>query len=123
MEYIISKEEYLSAMAAWTKIANRNSADHIFYNTLRGHDLKRGFSPIKENSIKLANGAQPWQAFTQAKYDAFWSLRDSYGLSGDTPERKARRELEYKDRMDSLSKKFGVTFTPELITTLREMLK
>jgi len=123
MEYIISKEEYLSATTAWTKIANRTATDHIFYNALRGHDLKRGFSPIKENSPKLANGAQPWQAFDQAKQDARWSLRANEGLRGDTPERTARRELEYKDRIESLSKKFGVTFTPELINTLRELLK
>lgn len=123
MEYIISKEEYLCTIAAWNKIANRNSADHIFYNALRGLDLKRGFSPIKENSPKLANGAQPWQAFTQAKSNAYWALRETAAWHNELPERTARREAENKERTESLSKKFGVTFTPELITTLRELLK
>ena len=122
MNFIINKEEYLSAMAAWNKIANRNATDHIFYNALRGHDLKRGFSPIQTES-KLANGMLAWRAFDTAKHDAWWMLRDNTAFSNDTVERKARRDAEQKERVDSLSKKYGVIFTPELITTLRELLK
>lgn len=123
MNFIINKEEFCKVVAAWYFIPNRTASDHIIYNCLRGHDLKRGFSPIKENSPKLANGAQPWQAFDQAKQAARWTLRNSEGLRNDTPERTALREIDYKDRRDALSKKYGVTFTPELMETMREMLK
>jgi len=123
MNFIINKEEYLSAMAAWNKIANRNATDHIFYNALRGHDLKRGFSPIQTES-KLANGMLAWQAFDQAKKDAAWLIRDHLSMFQESdPARKSKREAEQKERIDSLSKKYGVIFTPELITTLRELLK
>lgn len=123
MNFIINKEEYLSAMAAWNKISNRTATDHIFYNALRGHDLKRGFSPIQKEN-KLRNGMTPWQAFDMAKKDAIWQLRDYHAMySYDTPERVAKRVAEQNERIDCLSKKFGVTFTQELIATLREVLK
>lgn len=123
MNFIINKEEYLCTIAAWNKIANRNATDHIFYNALRGHDLKRGFSPIQSEN-KIAAGLKPWQSFDTAKYDAWWKIRDNAAMwSHDTLERRARREAEEKERIDSLSKKYGTTFTQELITTLRELLK
>ncbi len=122
MEYIISKEEYLSVVEAWNHIPNRTSTDHIIYNALRGHDLKRGFSPITSET-KLQNGMSPWKSFNDAKYNAYFTVRPYEVNSYDSAERKVRRELEHKERMDALSKKFGVTFTPELITMLREMLK
>ena len=121
MNFIITKEEYLSAQAAWNKIANRNSTDHIFYNALRGHDLKRGFSPIQTEN-KLAAGMQPWKSFDAALSDARWQVRDQASFD-HAPERKAARDAAQQERYDSLSKKYGVTFTPELIITLRELLK
>ena len=122
MNFIINKEEYLSATAAWNKIANRNATDHIFYNALRGHDLKRGFSPIQSEN-KIANGMVPWHAFEDAKRGARWKTRIHAILSHDSAERQAKRDAEEKDRIDSLSKKFGVTFTQELIATLQELFK
>ena len=123
MNFIINKEEYLSAIAAWNKIINRTATDHIFYNALRGHDLKRGFSPV-QSANKLANGISPWHSFDLAKKDALWQIRDTNAMwTQDTPERKARRDVEEKARMDSLSKKYGTIFTPELIATLRELFK
>ena len=123
MNFIINKEEYLKLVAAWKSIPHRTAQDHILYNMLRGHDLKRGFSPIQTES-KLANGMLAWQAFDTAKHNAWYQIRDNAAMwSHDTPERRARRDAEEKERIDSLSKKYGVIFTPELITTLRELLK
>jgi len=123
MNFIISKEEYLCTIAAWNKITNRSATDHIFYNALRGHDLKRGFSPIQSES-KLANGMSAWQSFDTAKHEAWWQIRDHSSMFHESnPDRIAKRESEQKERIDSLSKKYGVTFTPELLTTLRELLK
>jgi hypothetical protein len=123
MNFIINKEEYLSAIVAWNKIINRTATDHIFYNALRGHDLKRGFSPI-QSANKLANGISPWNSFDIAKKDAQWQIRDTNAMwPQDTPERKARRAAEEKERIDSLGKKYGVIFTTDLITTLRELFK
>ncbi len=121
MNFIISKEEYLNAITAWNKILNRNSSDHIIYNMIRGHNPNRGFSPIQSPN-KLNNGAKPWQSFEQAKSATRFSLRDASGLRNDTSARTALRELDFKDRRDALSKKFGITFTPELIAKLKEVL-
>ena len=121
MNFIIDKSEYLNVIAAWNKIPNRDTKDHIFYNVLRGHPIERGFHPIhKEN--KLAAGMSPWQALNRAKADARWDIRDSALWPNDTPERKAKRDAELKERFDTLSKKYGTTFTPELITKLKEVL-
>ena len=122
MNFIINKEEYLKVKESWKKIIHHDVIDHIFYNSLRGHDLKRGFSPIK-SAVKLGTGHQEWQAFDQAKRDARWALRDNGEYGHDTPERKLRREKEQADRYAILSKKYGIVFTPELITTLRELFK
>jgi len=120
MNFIIDKSEYLNIIAAWNKIPNRDAKDHIFYNVLRGHDIARGFHPIHKD-YKLSNGMGPWQALTQAKADAQWAIRDNKGWGNETPERKLVRETEYTERMDRLSKKFGTTFTPELIAKLKEV--
>ena len=121
MNFIIDKSEYLNVIAAWNKIPNRDTKDHIFYNVLRGHPVERGFHPIHKEQ-KLNAGAEPWQALTQAKADAQWAIRDNSAWGNDTPERKAKREAEYKERIDALSKKYGTTFTPELIAKLKEEL-
>ena len=121
MNFIINKEEYLSVIAAWNKIPNRDAKDHIFYNVLRGHPIERGFHPTQKEQ-KLSNGREPWQALTQAKADARWAIRDISAWGNETPERKAKREEEYKDRMVAISKKFGTAFTPELIAKLKEVL-
>lgn len=122
MEFIISKEEYLKVKAAWTKIANRNSADHIFYNALRGHDLKRGFAPTTSN-IKMSNGKREWHGFETAKGNALWRIRIEPIYTNDTAERKASRDVRVQERIDALSKQFGIEFSPELITMLRELFK
>lgn len=122
MNFIIDKAEYLNVIAAWNKIPNRDTKDHIFYNVLRGHLIERGFHPIHKEH-KLSNGTQPWQALIQAKADARWVIRDNSAWGNDTPERKAKRDAEYKERIDILSKKYGTIFTPELIEKLNEALK
>ncbi len=122
MNFIISKEEFLSVAVAWNTIPNKDAADHILYNALRGHDLKRGFSPITK-PLKLDNGMSPWKSYDGAKFNAFWQLRPMQVNSFDSTERKLVREKEYADRIKVLNEKFKVTFTPELIATLREMLK
>lgn len=122
MNFIISKEEYLNVIAAWNKISNRDSKDHIFYNVLRGHDPKRGFSPVI-SPIKLSNGCTEWSSFNNAKREALWQIRDSLAYTNDTPERRFAREIEVRERINELSKKYGVEFTTELITAIREALK
>ncbi len=112
MNFIINKEEYLSVIAAWNKIPNRDTKDHIFYNVLRGHDIEQ----------KLSTGMSPWRALEQAKRDASWAIRDNRTRENDSPERKAKFEAEYKDRIDNLSKKYGTTFTPELIAKMKEVI-
>ena len=122
MNFIINKEEYLKVIAAWNNIPNRTATDHIFYNALRGHDLKRGFSPTT-SALKLSNGKQEWQGYDTALSAARWTLRNEASWTHDTPERAAKREAATKERIDALSKKYGTEFTPELIATLRELFK
>ena len=98
-----------------------NRAELGFYNVLRGHPIDRGFQPI-HTERKLAAGMSPWHALTQAKHDARWDIRDNSAWGNETPDRKAKRELEYKERIDALSKKYGTTFTPELIAKMKEVL-
>jgi hypothetical protein len=121
-KFIINKEEYLKAKAAWNNIPNRTATDHIFYNALRGHDLKRGFAEtISER--KLTNGKGPWDSYNSALSSAAWSIRIEPKYSHDTPERAARREAATKEHIDGLGKKYGTEFTPELLTALREVFK
>lgn len=122
MNFIINKEEFLQVVAAWKQIPNRNATEHIFYNALRGHDLKRGFGPIKTES-KLANGAKPWQSFEGALKSAAWALRGISTYANEPADRVARKQEEYDKRIAALSKKFGITFTPELIAKLQEAFK
>lgn len=119
--YIINKEEYIKVKAAWNQIPNRNAEDHIIYNALRGHDLKRGFAPT--TTERKLQGGDPWQAFALAKSAARWSTRVEPSYPSEAPERAARRATQVKERTDALSKKFGTEFTPELLTALRELLK
>ena len=65
---------------------------------------------------------EPWKALNQAKADARWAIRDNAGWGNETPERKEKREAEYKERIDALSKKYGTTFTPELVAKLKEVV-
>lgn len=122
MEFIISKEEYLKVKAAWANIANRNSADHIFYNALRGHDLKRGFAATTSDR-KLSNGKREWAGFETAKSDALWRIRLEPVYGYDTPERKAGRDIRSKEKIDALNKQFGIEFSHELTSMLRELFK
>jgi hypothetical protein len=121
MNFIINKEEYLKLAAAWKTIPARTAEDHILYNVLRGFDLKRGFSPIQKQS-KLSNGFTEWQAFDKAKREAYWTLREPTIYAGESAVRTATRALELADRIKWLNKKFGITFTSELMKTLRELL-
>jgi hypothetical protein len=121
MNFIINKEEYLNLAAAWKTIPSRTAQDHILYNVLRGFDLKRGFSPIQKQS-KLSNGFTEWQSFDKAKHEAYWTLREPTIYAGESATRIATRALELADRIKWLNKKFGITFTPELMKQLRDLL-
>lgn len=122
MNFIINKDEFLKAKAAWTQPGyHHNAADHIIYNALRGHDLARGFSPITDTR-KLQGNANAMQSFIDAKSSAAWDIRASARWAGETPERTAKREAEDTKRFENLGIKFGIAFTPELLTTLRELL-
>lgn len=123
MNFIINKDEFLKAKAAWTQPGYHHDAtDHIIYNAIRGFDLQRGFSPITD-SRKLQGSADEWQSFKNAKTRAAWALRTSASYTGEKPERAERRIKEDAERFKNLSTKFGIEFTPELTATIREMLK
>jgi len=76
MNYVINKEQYLKLKKGWKEQQSHSASEMIAYNILRGFDPKRGFTP-KTNPIKLANGAEEWQAFGQARailqYELKWS--------------------------------------------------
>lgn len=120
--FIINKEEFIKVKAAWNLIPNRTATDHIIYNALRGHDLQRGFAPTTSDR-KLTNGRSEWEGYLTALSNARWSVRIEPSYHSESPERAARRAESVKERFDSLSKKFGTEFTPELLTALRELLK
>ena len=123
MNYIINKEEYLSAITAWKHPGyHRESCDHIIYNLIRGHDPKRGFTPL-HNPGKLSNGHNPDEGYIQAKYNAKWMFRSSNANAYTTPDRKIIMEAEYNKRIANLNLRFGIQFTPELIEKIREELK
>jgi hypothetical protein len=113
MNFIINKDEYLKVKAAWNNIPNRTATDHIFYNALRGHDLKRGFAEtISER--KLTNGKGPWDSYNSALSAARWTLRNlTVNIS----------QSILQERIDALSKKYGTEFTPELTTALKELFQ
>ena len=122
MNFITSKEEFLNVVMAWANIANRTAADHIIYNVLRGHDPKRGFVEIK-NTGKISSGARPWQGFEAARFNVLWKFRENSPTRFDDAVRILRRKEEYDQRIASLNKQFGITFTPEIIAKIREILK
>lgn len=118
MNYIFTKEQYLSAKAAWNNMKDRTPEDHIIYNVIRGFDLKRGFTEIT-NPTKLCNGAKPWDGFNVALRAA------RYKFSGPRiwPAVQERHNLDYEAKMKDLGKRYGVTFTVELMEAVREVLK
>jgi len=118
MNYLINKEQYLSAKAAWNCITSRTPADHIIYNAIRGFDIKRGFTAIT-SSIKLSNGAYDWQGFNAARAEAEHLFRPPFHW----PQDEASLALVYEERMKNLSKRFGIEFTLELMAKMREVLK
>jgi len=121
MKFIINKEEYLSVKAAWKQTPNHTATDHIFYNALRGHNLKRGFNPIQAER-KLSNGMIQWNSYKNERFNARWELRDSVKARRyNTPEFISMRAAEQKERISLLSKRYGVTFTQELIIKLQEI--
>jgi hypothetical protein len=117
MNFIITKEEYLGTLTAWTKIPSRTAVDHIFYNALRGHDLKRGFSPIQDQR-RLDNGHTEWRSFDDALREAQsaitlapWHINDPRYITA------------FAATCKRLGNRYGTTFTPGLITALQEALK
>lgn len=121
MNFLINKDEYIKVKAAWNRPGFHHTAvDHIFYNALRGHDLKRGFAAVTSGR-KLQSG-NPWRTFELAKQEAQQRLR-FFSLSGDTPERLQRRQQEYAIRIAGMTQLYGTEFTPELVGALSEVLK
>ena len=124
MNYIFTKEQYISAKAAWSKITSHTPADHIIYNAIRGFDLKRGFSEIT-NPVKLENGAHRWHGFACAHNIAqqqFKPIR-TYSATSARANLQDEIDLAYANHCDQLSARFGFDFTPEVIETMREVLK
>ena len=118
MNYIFTKEQYLEAKTAWNNIAARTPVDHIIYNAIRGFDLKRGFTAIT-NPTKLGNGASAWQGFD----DALDTARPLFKARFIWPKDQERYDLAFENKMKSLSIRYGITFTPELMEKMREVLK
>ena len=118
MNYIFTKEQYLSAKSAWNNIASRTPADHIIYNAIRGFDLKRGFTEIT-NPIKLSNGAFSWHGFHKSRVEAQRIFKGPFIW----PKDQARFDQAYSEQRKNLSKRYGIEFTTELMEAMREVLK
>lgn len=118
MNHIINKEQYLSAKAAWKNNPRQQASHIIIYNALRGFPLDRGFTETT-NPTKLANGQSKRQGFVTALAKA----QLAFSPKRIWPRDQERFDKDYEDRMKNLSKYYGVEFTPELMETMREILK
>lgn len=71
-----SKEHYLKFRARWAQLNDTSdenrpllaAAYYLLTSALRGRDWRRGFAPVT-NQTKLAHGAQPLRAASQALWD------------------------------------------------------
>lgn len=117
MNFIITKEEYLVTLTAWTKIPSRTAVDHIFYNAFRGHDLKRGFSPIQDQR-RLANGHTEWHSFEEAVRGARSAITIAPWHISDP-----RCITAFAATCKRLGDRYGTVFTPALVTALQGVLK
>jgi len=73
MEYIFSKQEFLSIKESFKKAEIKSAHDYIIYNVIRGVASDKGFTPLT-NPIKLANGAQSNYNYPSIG-NARWSLK------------------------------------------------
>ena len=73
MNFIITKEQYLAAKAAWKLNKTPTAAELLTYNLLRGFPLDRGFTPVTK-PIKLANGHGKWSGYNMALHYASRNL-------------------------------------------------
>jgi len=73
------KQQFKQYQLAFRQLAHTKQAtavDHILYNLLRGKDLKRGFTPIT-NETKLNNNARKepeWYTFKLALSELIFSI-------------------------------------------------
>lgn len=76
MNFIITKEQYTAAKAAWKQIPNPTASDIIIYNLLRGFPVDRGFTPFKDTSANkiTSNNCNKWNGFNMAVRSAAYRL-------------------------------------------------
>jgi hypothetical protein len=102
--YLLTREQFQAFRTYFrTRAKDRrlSPTDILTYNMIRGLPLDRGFSPVT-SPIKIANGAQPWMSFEQAKATLRWSIK--------------RYPADFK-------KTFGDIITDEQVATLTALLQ
>jgi hypothetical protein len=120
-----TREEYLNFKAAWAKLAKEkkiSSSMILFYNIVRGKEVSRGFTDIR-NPNKLANGARPDLAFVNALNDfsGMYHCLYQYKFVGWPP--KFERTIWNGDKLVEFIKQFNGTVTLELMSKIKESVK
>lgn len=85
--FIIQDKEQFKTIQARFQERSRNklatAVDHVFYNIIRGKDLKHGFTPLtNENKLKNSYNNYPWANFTHAKAMVKYGARPPYTSGG-----------------------------------------
>ncbi|TFH10165.1 MAG: hypothetical protein E4H14_03055 [Candidatus Thorarchaeota archaeon] len=83
---IQDKEQFKTIQARFQERSRKKLAtavDHVFYNIVRGRDMKHGFTPLtNENKLKNSYNNQPWANFTYARCQVGWQSRPPYTSGG-----------------------------------------
>jgi len=83
-QFIFSSKEqfqkFQSTFRVYARLKNVTSMEHILYNFIRDKDLKRGFTPIKnERKLNADYYRKEWRAFETALHDLGNSIHGRVG--------------------------------------------
>lgn len=70
MNFIITKEQYLTVKQQWANSNSHSSSDIIIYNLLRGFPADRGFSPLIKQTKITSNCGNKWNGYNMALQSA-----------------------------------------------------
>lgn len=114
MEYNITKDQYLSVLAAWKSKDSHTAEEHIIYNLLRSKPLVLGF----KDRAKNIQGNDPWFAFNVASAAAKRMLSNRNPWAKQTQSSSFEREEE---RIKQRAIQFKATFGIDIPEIMRNM--
>ena len=112
--YLLSKESFLTAKAAWKSRTHHTATEIIAYNVLRGLPPDRGFTKLTTRKA-ASRYNDPWIGYNMALPELKWTLTKQV-CSGKW-DRVERAEKANAASQERFKKWFGIDLTDELIAS------